>query len=114
MGKIMLANSKLLRQELFMEAVKKSQEPAEQQVGASKKRTRKPKNEKTNCSCKANMETCPLGVQCLKDKLVYREKLEDQNDNKEFFTGLTAGTLKKRLYGHNANFRKKGEKLVPP
>ena len=89
--------------EAEQEASKEPQEQAEQQVEAPKKRGRKPR--KTNCSCKANGETCPLGGQCLTDKLVYRAKVEDQNGNTEFYTGLTANSFKKRLYGHNSDFR---------
>ena len=108
MGKIISAhNSKILREELIKETIKESKEQEEQQVEAPKKRGRRPKKEKTNCSCKAKGETCPLGGQCLTDKLVYRAKVEDQNGNKEFYTGLTAGTFKKRLYGHNSDFRKR-------
>ena len=49
--------------EAVKEAVKEPQEQAEQQVEAPKKRGRKPR--KTNCSCKANGETCPLGDSAL-------------------------------------------------
>ena len=115
MRKIISAhNSKILREEQVKEAAKEPQEhqepqepkePAEQQVEAPKKRGRKPKKENTNCNCKAKGETCPLGGQCLTDKLVYRAKVEDQNGNKEYYTGLTANSFKKRLYGHNSDFK---------
>ena len=70
MGRIITAhNSKILREEQVKEAAKeadkKPQEQAEQQVKAPKKRGRKPKKEKTNCSCNANGETCPLCLSAL-------------------------------------------------
>ena len=65
MGRIIAAhNSKILREEKVkeaeQEASKEPQEQAEQQYEAPKKRGRKPRKEKTNCSCKANGESCPL------------------------------------------------------
>ena len=62
MGKIISAqNSKILREELAKETIKESKKQEEQQVEAPKKRGRRPKKEKTNCSCKAKGEDMSPG-----------------------------------------------------
>ena len=48
---------------------------------------------------------CPLNGKCLVDKLIYRAKVKDENDNINTYTGLTANTFKKRFYGHSRSFK---------
>ena len=114
MKKIISAhNSKIWREEQQVQQLKEKeqeqQQPDQQEVQAPKKRGRKKKQKPVDgtagCSCKGTGKTCPRGGQCLTEELVYRAKVTDQNGKTEFYTGLTAGTFKKRLYGHESDFR---------
>ena len=58
------------------------------------------------CNCKDGPLTCPLTTpECQKDNVIYVASVSNQN-NTEHYTGLTAGTFKKRWYKHNSSFDK--------
>ena len=62
--------------------------------------------EVTDCNCNGRMGPCPLNGDCIKEKsCIYSCKVTriDNNDT-ETYTGLTAGTFKRRYYGHNSSF----------
>ena len=44
---------------------------------------------------------------CLVDKLVYRAKVTDTNNNMETYTGLTNTTFKRRYYAHKSSFKRR-------
>ena len=52
------------------------------------------------CNCSGVMGSCPLEGKCLVESVVYRAEVKDGNNNLETYTGVTAGTFKKRYYSH--------------
>ena len=59
------------------------------------------------CNCSGVMGPCPLEGKCLVESVVYRAEVKDGNNNLETYTGLTAGTFKKRYYSHRRSFQKR-------
>ena len=55
------------------------------------------------------MANCPLGGRCnIEQNVIYTCKVTRLDDNTfQTYTGLTDNTFKKRLYGHNSDFRKR-------
>ena len=66
-------------------------------------------NQQRPCNCRAGVANCPLGGRCNVEKsVVYSCKVTRADTySQETYTGLTAGTFKERLYGHNSDFRHK-------
>ena len=56
------------------------------------------------CNCTGVMGPCPLDGKCLTRSVIYRAEVKDRNNNKQTYTGLTAGTFKKRYYSHRNSF----------
>ena len=73
------------------------QQPRQQQQNKAKK----------PCNCRGGPANCPLGGKCLAEQsIVYSCKVTRHDDlSSETYTGLTKGTFKGRLYGHNHDFR---------
>ena len=65
------------------------------------------KNEKRSCNCRGGPRNCPLGGRCLSEKSVvyYCKVTRLDNNTSEYYTGLTEGPFKFRLYGHNSSFK---------
>ena len=58
------------------------------------------------CSCRGGPLNCPLGGGCEVKEVVYCAKITRLDTNViEFYTGLTGGTFKARLYQHHSDFR---------
>ena len=55
------------------------------------------------------MESCPLGGNCLIDKVVYKSTLVEEDNTVNTFTGLTSNTFKQRHYGHKSSFNHRGD-----
>ena len=55
-------------------------------------------------NCAGVMGPCPLDGKCLTRSVIYRAEVKDRNNNKQTYTGLTAGTFKKRYYSHRNSF----------
>ena len=56
------------------------------------------------CNCTGAMGPCPLDGNCLINSVIYRAEVKDKDDNIQTYTGLTAGTFKKRFYSHRNSF----------
>ena len=56
------------------------------------------------CNCNGGVESCPLGGQCLTDKLVYKSTVNEEDSTVNTYTGLTCNTFKQRFYGHTYSF----------
>ena len=52
------------------------------------------------CNCRGGSANCPVGGQCQRDKVIYRAAVTDNNNNTEYYTGLTSRKFKKRWYEH--------------
>ena len=65
------------------------------------------KNEARTCNCRGGARNCPLGGKCLSEKSVvyYCKVTRLDNNTSEYYTGLTEGAFKYRLYGHNSSFK---------
>ena len=65
------------------------------------------KNEKRSCNCRGGPRNCPLGGRCLTEKSVvyYCKVTRLDTRTSEYYTGLTEGAFKYRLYGHNSSFK---------
>ena len=65
------------------------------------------KNEKRSCNCRGGPRNCPLGGKCLTEKSVvyYCKVTRLDTRTSEYYTGLTEGAFKYRLYGHNSSFK---------
>ena len=61
------------------------------------------------CNCRGGIANCPLGGRCnIEQNVIYTCKVTRLDDNTfQTYTGLTDNTFKKRLYGHNSDFRKR-------
>ena len=59
-----------------------------------------------HCNCNGRMGPCPLDGDCRKEKsCIYSCKVTRMDTMEtESYTGLTAGTFKRRYYGHNSSF----------
>ena len=70
------------------------------------------KNEKRTCNCRGGKRNCPLGGKCLSEKSVvyYCKVTRLDNNTSEYYTGLTEGPFKYRLYGHNSSFKSQKNK----
>ena len=66
----------------------------------------KQQKEDDDCNCNGRMGPCPLDGDCRKEKsCIYSCKVTRQDTmESETYTGLTAGTFKRRYYGHNSSF----------
>ena len=62
--------------------------------------------ESDDCNCNGRMGPCPLDGDCRKEKsCIYSCKVTRLDTmESETYTGLTAGTFKRRYYGHNSSF----------
>ena len=71
------------------------------------KQKQKMKNEARTCNCRGGARNCPLGGKCLSEKSVvyYCKVTRLDNNTSEYYTGLTEGAFKYRLYGHNSSFK---------
>ena len=56
------------------------------------------------CNCTGAMGPCPLDGKCLVNSVIYRAEVKDSRNNIQTYTGLTAGTFKKRFYSHRNSF----------
>ena len=83
------------------------QQNQQQQQAAQKK-----KEDNRPCNCRGGPQNCPLGGKCLAEKsVVYCCKVTRlDNNTSEYYTGLTEGAFKYRLYGHNSDMKKKKKK----
>ena len=83
-----------------------NQQNPQQQAAEKKKDDNRP------CNCRGGPQNCPLGGRCLAEKsVVYCCKVTRlDNNTSEFYTGLTEGAFKYRLYGHNSDMKKKKKK----
>ena len=65
------------------------------------------KNDARTCNCRGGPRNCPLGGKCLSEKSVvyYCKVTRLDNNTSEYYTGLTEGAFKYRLYGHNSSFK---------
>ena len=70
------------------------------------------KNEQRTCNCRGGPTNCPLGGRCLAEKSVvyYCKVTRLDNNTCEYYTGLTEGAFKYRLYGHNSGFKSNKQK----
>ena len=70
------------------------------------------KNQKRTCNCRGGPGNCPLGGRCLAEKSVvyYCKVTRLDNNTCEYYTGLTEGAFKYRLYGHNSSFKSNKQK----
>ena len=51
------------------------------------------------------MGPCPLDGKCLSSSVIYRAEVKDNNHNNiQTYTGLTAGSFKRRYYSHRNSF----------
>ena len=68
--------------------------------------------ESEDCNCNGRMGPCPLNGDCMREKsCVYSCKVTRLDTNEtETYTGLTAGTFKRRYYGHNSSFNNREAK----
>ena len=66
----------------------------------------KPENQPPpGCNCQAGINACPLNGACQTEGVVYEAKITRRDNQKsEFYTGVTAGTFKRRYYGHRYDF----------
>ena len=62
--------------------------------------------ETDHCNCNGRMGPCPLDGDCRKEKsCIYSCKVTRLDTMEtETYTGITAGTFKRRYYGHNSSF----------
>ena len=70
------------------------------------------KNDARTCNCRGGPRNCPLGGKCLSEKSVvyYCKVTRLDNNTSEYYTGLTEGAFKYRLYGHNSSFKSNKQK----
>ena len=61
------------------------------------------------CNCNGGVESCPLGGNCLIDKVVYKSTLVEEDNTVNTYTGLTSNTFKQRHYGHKSSFNHRGD-----
>ena len=66
----------------------------------SKVAYRKEQTPPSGCNCRGGVAVCPLEGVCQTTGVVYEDKVVRGDNNKqEFFTGVTVGPFKTRLYG---------------
>ena len=55
--------------------------------------------------------TCPLNGACLTTGVIYEAKVTRTDSNEsEFYTGVTVGPFKQRIYGHNYDLRHQSQR----
>ena len=120
--KVAMHNAKVYQKK--MEELKQNQQNLQQQNQVQPRRGRrrnqqqpqqpqqKKKKVEKPCNCRGGSANCPLGGKCLAEKsIVYSCKVTRLDDfTFETYTGLTEGPFKQRLYGHNADFKKKKQR----
>ena len=57
------------------------------------------------CNCEMGINTCPLEGKCQTSAVVYQATVSTGDGEIKTYTGCTAGTFKKRYYGHVADMR---------
>ena len=63
-----------------------------------------PPTEKRSCSCPKNTP-CPLDGQCLLENVVYEATVTQDDQTKNFYTGICSTTFKARLAIHKHSFK---------
>ena len=63
------------------------------------------------CNCRGGVATCPLDGACLTPGVIYEAKVtRKDNYESEFYTGVTVGPFKQRVYGHNYDLRHQSQR----
>ena len=63
------------------------------------------------CNCRGGVAVCPLQGACLTEGVIYEAQVTRlDNHTSEFYTGVTAGTFKRRYYGHSYDFRHRSQR----
>ena len=63
-----------------------------------------------SCNCTRG-KTCPVNGQCLKGPVLYRAcVVSNNNNNTEYYTGITGNNFKQRVNKHNSDFRNINQK----
>ena len=63
------------------------------------------------CNCRAGTNACPLNGACQTEGVVYEARITRRDNQKsEFYTGVTAGTFKRRYYGHRYDFNHRSQR----
>ena len=63
------------------------------------------------CNCRGGRAVCPLDGACLTEGVIYEAKVTRVDNNQsEFYTGVTVGPFKRRYYGHSYDLRHRSQR----